>query len=391
MIADTVVTDVDVFPIVTARRTGSQSSHVLFRVRVVAGEVGWGELSDLDCYRSTMPDPAALGIAARRLLVGHDAANINAVVARVRAVLLDHRYGARTYPPFSMDSQLAAAIEMACFDVTGRVHGRSISALLGGALRTSVPVAFPLFAVAENEAADGAFDVAEHAIASGVSTFRYYVGIDHDTDRRFLQAFLDRFHDRVTLKGLDFAGRVDWKSALRFVQSLDGIEVPLVESASWREDVAGLGQLRRALDADVCEHVGSTSQLMRLIAADAVDVVNVSIQSGGIHAARRLFEMADGAGLRCLLGTTQELSPGTAAGAHLAATVAELAHPADIVGPVLYAADPVTTPIRYVGSELIVPGGPGLGVDVDETVLAGLKADLVDWDHPAHGDNYVAR
>lgn len=391
MTAEASVTDVTVTSLATERRTGSTSVHALVRVEVAGGAVGWGELSDLDCYRPAMPELGAIERSVRGWLLGEDATNLNALQRRMSASMLDFRYGARSYPPFSFDSQLAAAVEMACIDVTGRLIGRSASAVLGGSVRTSIPVAYPLFAVAERTEIEASLAHLEQALVSGLTIFRLYVsdlavGADH------VRAVAERLHGRGELKGLDFGGRSAWKPVARFVRSLTGIDVPLVESATWHEDFDGLALLRRTIDSDVCEHISSLAQLDRLVAVGAIDVANVSIQSGGVLAARRLLERADGAGLTGLIGTTQELSIGTAAGAHLAAVAGvEFAHPADIAGPLLYRHDPVVTPLRFDGSILTVPTAPGLGVDVDVDSLGLLASPLLHPGRPAHGPGYVAR
>ncbi len=390
MSADTCVRDVALFPIRTERRTGSTSSHVLIRLTADSGVQGWGELSDLDHYRMFMPAVDAIGAGVRRAVIGFDAGNVVSLGRRLRSMLPDFCHGAATYPPFTLPSQLAAAVEMACLDLVGRASGQSIGELLGGSLRDTIPVAYPLFSAGPTDQHDR-FGAVEYAMGTGVSVFRYYVSDDLDVSRRFLHDLVDRFGPTISLKGLDFGSRFHWKAALRFLRSLDGLPIGLVESASWREDYAGMALLRRAIDVDVSEHVSSSSQLLRMIAADAIDVANVTIQSGGIHAARRMLETAQGAGLRCLLGTTQELSPGTSAGAHLAASIDDLAHPADVVGPLLYRDDPVVERVRYVDSELVVPSGPGLGVEIDEAALERLAGNLVDWECPAHGDNYTVR
>ena len=78
----------------------------------------------------------------------------------------------------------------------------------------------------------------------------------------------------------------------------------------------------------------------------------------------------------CLIGTTQELSIGTAAQAHLAAAMPNLTHPSDPTGPLLYVEDVVQEPVRYVQGHLLVPQGIGLGVALDDEKLAELRRDL---------------
>jgi muconate cycloisomerase len=128
---------------------------------------------------------------------------------------------------------------------------------------------------------------------------------------------------------------------------------------------------------------------MRMIRAGAVDIFNVTHQSGGMWGAARLFALADAAGLQCLISTTQEMSIGTAAVAHLGATVPVLHYPGDAVGPLLYVDDVVVDPIRFDGTQLVIPDGPGLGVALDPGRLEALRGSLVEWNRPAHGVAYL--
>jgi len=393
-VSATRVVAAQVHPIVTRRATGTISSHLLIRLDTDDGVTGWGEVSDLDCYRATMPDVAAVGEAVTRVAVGHDPTALVALHERMSSFFPDYRYCARTYPPFTLESQLAAGIELACFDITGKRLGVPVSDLLGGRVRDEIEIAYPIFTVTDADDAQRAHELVRSHRRDGRSTFRYYVGTDLAASRSFLHE-LAAGGDGVVVKALDFQGRLPWKEVLRFVRSLEDattiLSIGLVESAAQHEDYEGMATLRRAIDLDVVEHASSTAQLLRMIGAGAVDAVNVGVQSGGILPAKRLFDLADAAGLGCLLGTTQELSIATAAGAHLAAVVPGLTHPSDPVGPLLYLDDVTAAPVVYDGSRMVVPTGPGLGIDVDESLVERLAGDLVEWDRPAHGAHYVSR
>ena len=58
---------------------------------------------------------------------------------------------------------------------------------------------------------------------------------------------------------------------------------------------------------------------------------------------------------------------------------------------ILYLEDVVAERIRYEGTSLIVPDGPGLGVELDPAKLETLRGSLVEWDRPAHGFAYVGQ
>lgn len=383
------IVSVKLTPVQTTRRTGSISSHVVLELVTDDGLTGLGELSDLDCYRMYMPDLAALRVGIEKVALGYDPMRIVALHQRMHAVMPVYFHAANTYPPFSPASQIAAALEMACYDLMGKALGVPVYVFLGGKVRDRFEITYPLFQTQREEHYEQYLGFAQEMVNRGVTRFRCYVGVDFAKDEKFLTAFRERFDSRVQIKALDFQGHHHWKETLRIYDRFRHFDFELIESPSWREDYEGMAELRRKIAIDISEHVSSTAQAMRMVQAGAIDVFNITIQSGGIYQAKKLFGLAEAAGCKCLISTTQEMSIGTAATAHLAAVIPALHYAGDPVGPLLYQQDVVKTPVRYEQSSLVVPEGPGLGVELDREQLERLKAPLVEWGRAAHGENYV--
>src|SRR5699024_6518090 len=151
----------------------------------------------------------------------------------------------------------------------------------------------------------------------------------------------------------------------------------LVEAPAREGDVDGLAEVRRRALVPVSEHVYDAPAALRLAAARAVDVLNVGLFAlGGITPALRVVAIAEAAGLECLVGTTQELSIGTAAAAHLGGATGNATVPSDPVGPLLYTADVVREPVVYHRGELLPPTGPGLGLQLDPDRLREVAGPL---------------
>lgn len=377
-------------PIQTHRRTGSISSHLILQMHTDEGITGLGEISDLDCYRMYMPDVDAVRIGIEKIVLGRDPFAVEAMHVEMAKYLHNYFLSAPSYPPFTPASQIAAGIDMACFDIMGKALDTPAYTFLGGKVRDHIEICYPLFQVKAEADYDRNMGFIEELLGKGISRFRYYVGVDFDKDEKFLAAVRDRFGDRVLLKALDFQARHYWKDTLRAYDRLKQFGFEVIESPSWREDFDGMAELRRRVDANISEHVSSAAQAMQLIRAGAVDVFNVTVNSGGLVPVKKLVALAEMAGLRTLIGTTQELSIGTAAHAHLGASMAELATASDPVGPLLYAEDVVKERIRIENNRIAVPTGPGLGVELDEDALESLRAPLVEWDRAAHGAGYVS-
>ena len=78
-------------------------------------------------------------------------------------------------------------------------------------------------------------------------------------------------------------------------------------------------------------------------------------------------------GLKCLIGTDQESTLGTAAQVHVGAAMPNLELPCDPMGPVLYVDSPAREHVRAEESHLYAPEGPGLGIELDEAVIAAHR------------------
>ena len=383
------VTGVRVTPVRTTRRTGATSVHILLELPSDEGLVGVGEISDLDCYRMHLPDLESLTVALERMVVGMDPFRQAALHSRLFAYMPTYLRYANTYPPFQLASQIAAGVEMALYDLAGKALNTPVYNLLGGKVRDELEMTYPIFQAQQESDVPRYIDMVRERVSQGITRFRYYVGVNLDLDERFLTALRGRFGDSIHLKGLDFQGHLYWKDVLRAYQRFRPFGFDLIESVSWAEDYEGMAEVRRRVDVAVSEHISSYAQAMRMIKANAVDVFNITHNSGGLWAAARLFAVADAAGLQCLISTTQEMSIGTAAVAHLGATIPELHYPGDAVGPLLYLEDVAVERIRYNGVRLIVPDGPGLGVALDPQKVDEIRGSLVEWDRPAHGAAYV--
>lgn len=217
----------------------------------------------------------------------------------------------------------------------------------------------------------------ERYIKQGMCNFRYYFGHDFGLDEMFLAEAFRRHGDQFRLVSLDASGRLTVKEFLRGYRRLSKFEFEMVESPVNRDDLQGIAEVRRRIDHPVSEHIRSLEYGRRAICYRAVDIFNISITvAGGITYAKKLSALAESADLACLIGTTQELSVGTAAGAHLGVSMANLSFVSNPTGPLVYTEDVVQGTLRFDRGYLYPPQGPGLGVKVDQERLACLREEL---------------
>lgn len=135
--------------------------------------------------------------------------------------------------------------------------------------------------------------------------------------------------------------------------------------------------LRAVAPLPLIEHVADFDDAftIELVARRAVDAINVvPVQAGGLLRANRLLQVAEAAGIAALLGSTVKLGIGTAAAVHLGASARSVTWASDLVGPGLLQADVVRPRFTYANGSLALPGGHGLGVDLDPDLLAQYAA-----------------
>ena len=131
--------------------------------------------------------------------------------------------------------------------------------------------------------------------------------------------------------------------------------------------------MRQAVELPLSEHVGENSVAVRLARHEAVDVFNLGVGYAGLTACRKMFGLAEIFGIKALLGSTVELSIGTAARAHVAAAVPNVDFPCYPAGPLVYREQVVRERVRYEEGQLLVPEGPGLGMELDEERVKALR------------------
>jgi muconate cycloisomerase len=348
---------IELFQIQTPRYYGHVSGHVLVRLEVDHGPVGWGEASD-----SRAADLGAIARRYRELLLGRDATCIN----EINELLRGQRFGSTV-----SDAHLASAIDLALYDLNGKAQGVPAHQLLGGKVREGIYSCYPIFGWQVQEDFERSAGYLQRLVDLGHHLFRYYVSGDAALDDRFLKEVKARFGEKIRLKSLDFSGRFrDWAEALRYAQALRHHDPFHFEQPA--NDLRICAQFTRRVDLPVTLHIGSLAQGYEAAERGACTAFNVACVSGGPTHVRRLFALAEAAGLKCLIGTDQESDLGTAAQVHLGLAMPNLDLPCDPMGPVLYTASAASRTVRVEASHIYPPEGPGLGVEIAEEKLRAL-------------------
>jgi muconate cycloisomerase len=166
--------------------------------------------------------------------------------------------------------------------------------------------------------------------------------------------------------------------AVSEIRILERAHLQLVEQPLGRRRLDDLARVRSRiatpLSADESMRAWTDAyDIARLGAADALSIYVA--ESGGMIAAQKAAAIGEAAGLPVTIGSQCELGIGTAAMAHVATTLPNLAYESDITGHLRYAVDIIAERLDYGGGAVRPPNQPGLGVTLAEDVLAKWRLD----------------
>ncbi len=357
------ITGVDLTPVFSRRETGHISRHVIVRLNTDEDPVGLGEMSDVGDW-GIMYDLADVQAVFETLLVGKDPLDWRPITVEAAESL-------------RMGGAIQAGLEIALFDLIGKIKSQSIAGLFGGSLKDRLRVCYPIFRNHSAEDAQENVKRVERRIGEGQDLFRLYHGGNVDADEVFLDAVRSQWGDAFRLKSLDFSGRFKWKRVVQVFERLGQYKPIHLESVSDRMDRGGQYEIRKRIDRPISEHVSSVEQAFEFARHGYVDIFNICLcAAGGFTRALHIAQIAHAAGLSCLVGTTQELSIGVSAQAMFGSLLENLDYPADCTGGMLYEHDVVVNRVRYEKGHVIVPEGPGVGMELDGDKLEQLTHPL---------------
>ncbi len=272
--------------------------------------------------------------------------------------------------------QALSAIDIALWDIAGKFYQQPIHILLGAKWRDKVRAyASTLFRptpAAMREAASRYIDEGFSAVKFGWGVF----GRDPKLDRKLVEAARDALgEDRDLLIDTGWFAERTPKEAIQLVKVLEQYRPFFVEELLHPEDYDGYRQVSDSVDTLIaCGEQEATEWGFReLITRARVGVVQPDLtRCGGLTTARKIAHMAD---LYNVLVIPHSWSSDllTATSLHFNAFLRRCTFVESNTsqGPLSRAL--VKNPLKLVDGFVQVPEGPGLGIEVDEDVVAQYR------------------
>jgi D-galactarolactone cycloisomerase len=307
------------------------------------------------------------------MLIGEDAGRINDLWEKVY-------YGSitRVLGPRGIGVALLSGVDIALWDIKGKVAGMPIYELLGGVVNDPVRAyASSVYWLAPDEAAA----VAREYVAAGFSAIKMKVGLDYRNDIDSLAAVREAVGPNVDIM-VDANQCYSRHLALKVGRELERYDVLFFEEPLPTDDIEGHQFLANRLDVRIAtgENLYTRWEFLPFIRDGAIHVVQADAsRTGGISEARRIFDLAVAHHLYAAPHTFSDALT-VAASLHLNASSpnATLLELDRTYNPLM--TDLVSNPLHVHDGIVELPAGPGLGLEID-------------WDfvrtNPYHGEHGI--
>ena len=336
---------------------------VVISIRDDEGRVGWGESipSHTWSYETLESTQTTIDRYLGPALIGQDAFDREAI-----RTILDRTIAAS----FSTGQPLCkAGIDLALFDLTGRILNRSAEQRWGRKSRDKITISWTLNPQSLDEVAESIAEAHER----GFRNFNLKVGRGADFDVAVCREIRRMAHDAFLW--VDANGGYDLETALAIAPKfadlgIDGFEQPLPSNRlTWYRRLKRQGALPILMDEPILTAV-DLEEFHRMGLLDGV-TMKMS-RCGGLEESCRVLDYVQQNGLLFFASglTDPDLS---FAGSLLLFAAYHLEHPAALNAPQFLDGSLLVHPIEVVGDQATVPQGPGLGVEVDEAKLKELR------------------
>lgn len=263
------------------------------------------------------------------------------------------------------NNRAKGAIIMAAYDLAGKILNTPVYNLLGGMVRDQIPLSWSLPIVDVKTAVEEGLKMVER----GWKILKVKAGrLSPQEDVEIVRALREAVGEEISIRA-DANQAYDVKTALWVLRRLEPFRVDFMEQPVHRLDLDGMTEVTRQslipIMAD--ESAKSPGELAEIARRKASDYVSIYIVGpGGISNSKKMAAIAEANRMRAYVGGALESVIGASAGLHLAASSPAIDLGCEMGGAFLMKDDFGKIAMDRENGALVVPTGPGLGVEVDE-------------------------
>jgi D-galactarolactone cycloisomerase len=335
----------------------STLDYVLVRIDTEDGITGWGDGFGYGAARATK---AAIDHIVGPLIVGRDARDIRGISRDLQ--VQNHIWGRYGVTMFAI-----SGIDIALWDIAGKAAGLPLHRLLGGARRDRIPAYASLFKYNDP-------DLVGERVGDAIGEGFQFIKL-HETRVPEVAAARNAAGPGVPLMvdtNCPWTPHQALEMALAFEPyDLFWLEEPIFPP----EDFESLSRLQveAGIPLAAGENACTAFEFQKMIAAEAVTYYQPSVTKvGGISEFTKILALAEAQGAT-VMPHAPYFGPGLLASLHLLSTMPDESW-AEFFYYKTLEASLYGDAARHVNGEMLVPQGPGLGMDPDPDVIREYEA-----------------
>jgi len=343
-------------------------NFALIEVETDEGVSGFGEASD--CYGHSFPHVVERMVedAMQRHLIGEDPHD-QARILRKLSTVYQH------FGPYGAPVQTISGIEIALWDIIGKVSHLPITRLLGGAKdRVPVYAGGPLdFTKTPAECADFYRGLVER----GMKAVKIRIGYNWEWDEEFVRLTRDAIGDKTKLMVDGFMNYTP-ASAIRASKMLARYDAFYFEEPLSIWDLGTMSEVRKKAETPIAlgEHVYLHGGFKAVVDAKAADYLTPDVTvCGGITECKKIFELAESSGIPIVQHCGGLTAVGISANLQALCSYRRETYIEYDSKPVQPMRDEIVKERLFgldklVSGKLVAPMTPGLGISVRKDVLS---------------------
>jgi D-galactarolactone cycloisomerase len=336
---------------------------VLVKVQAEDGTVGFGE-----AHHAMAPTAIAeiINHSLAPLVIGMECLDREGAFDRIyRAQIQTH--GAGTAVVIG-----ASGIDMALFDLAGKILAQPVYALLGGS-RKSIPAYAGGLSLGFQPLDDLEREV-QAILDRGYRAIKLRAGHKVDADAERVAHIRRNFGDDIDI-AVDAATRYSALDTVAIARYCEANNVYWLEEPFAPDNIAGYLDLKKRTATPLAagENHYTKQAFRELLRKGAIDIVQADCtKAGGISEVKKIADMAAAFHVRVAPHTSQSILS-AAANLHVLSAIPNgLIHEADLAPLNPFRDDLASDPPVITNGMVMAPDGPGLGLDIREEILEGL-------------------
>ncbi len=344
--------------------------YVMVKMTDSDGRVGWGEAPALKDWggefgryfgESAMITRSVIETYLAPAIIGLELGNFAELHARMDAIIRGYPYS-------------KAAVEFAAYDLAGRWLNVPVHTLLGGKARDKVAITHSIGLISIDEAKVEAAKLAEE----GIKTIKVKIGVDPARDVKMVAAVREAAGEAMEICVDANEGYKTPGEAVQTVRQMEKYRLKYVEQPVM--GIERIAEVGRRIDAPVMadESAWNAHDAIQIIQNGGIQIISIyTTKAGGLYKAMEVGAVCRAAGIICNVNGSIETGIGNLANVQVAAAspaatlscVIPISTPAEAqhgqVGGIYYKDDLLVEPMQVVDGAVVVPSGPGMGIDVD--------------------------